>query len=228
MKTITVLLIASLVMLTAIGCAPRIVTFRPTVTETILESRSGEATFSCWPIQCFHTHGLNCLADSIPDDMFAVGFSYLYNDGTPPCNCWYYVDCAFRGGVRFDVGWLRDKRIVDARLTYNDTSCLKRVFVAAENWGVWDARRHLDITGRIRILESGGVEVPVVDFVRAWVEGARPNHGFLLAGPDETFPNWSWDHRLREFGTGVITERGTRQCKSITGPAILVVYYQDE
>ncbi len=200
-------------------------TLNPAVIETVSFSKHGEATYSCWPFTCFHTHGLGCSITVDQSKEVQVGYDYYYDNGTPPCNCWWYVDCVFRGGVRFDLGALQGKGIVGAKLKWtNRGACAANLYVPHQNWGVFNLPSANKVSNPWPPNSSGAGELEVGETVREWVKGNQPNQGWLFVGPDESFANYAWDHGDFEIGSGL---EGIHKCTSAVKGFKLEVLYTD-
>jgi hypothetical protein len=130
-------------------------------------------------------------------------------DDAMPCDHWEYHDV--QALFAFDLSLLRDRAVVDARLTFEvrdvvdggalprEPGCSFQVRAASEPWtdGVTSiarrpvatlpVRRSNTVFDVSRVHEGGGeVTLDVTSAVAAWVRDARDNHGFAIVPfPDQ-------------------------------------------
>ena len=71
-------------------------------------TKNGAADWACGTA-CFQTQGTSCDPGLTADDSTIVGYSHRHDGGTFPCPCWWYVNCAYRGYVGFNVSQLKLK-----------------------------------------------------------------------------------------------------------------------
>ncbi len=187
-------------------------------------SENDAATFSCFPATCFHSHGLACVQEVDTDLKLQVGHHHVYNNGTDPCNCWHYVDCVYRGGISFDLNQLSGKNVVGAKLKWNEKGvCATRLFTPSAPWGNFDLVASEEITTNWdENTPTGAGEIEVGEDVRAWVEGTRPNRGFLFIGDHHGFPHKQWIESSAEIGPPAFLK-----CISAVGGLSLEVLYTD-
>ncbi len=208
------------------GCKDiKTTTLKPALMETVDFVKHGGADFSCWPAVCFHTYGYGCTITVNESKEIQVGYDYHYDNGTPPCNCWWYRDCVFRGGVRFDLGALQGKNIEGAMLKWTDRGqCTANLYVAANNWGEFGLSAANQVMNPWPSNSAGPGELEVGDTVRDWVQGKAPNQGWLFVGPDESFANHEWEEGDAEIGSGL---EGNHKCTSAVKGFELKVLYTD-
>ena len=116
-------------------------------------SANDHADWACFPVACFASQGTGCMFEQIPG-VVKTGYENTYDNGTLPCNCWWWVDCAYRGAVKFDLSSLEGKGFVSARLKFNIMSsnwsgsiasnqiCNMQLYEAHQPWDT--VPRHLD------------------------------------------------------------------------------------
>jgi len=207
------------------GCKDiKTMTLQPSLIDTIDFDKQGAAYWSCWPATCFDEIDYFCTITVNESKEVQVGYDYHYDNGTPPCNCWEYVDCIFRGGVRFDFGALQGKDIVGAKLKWTDRGqCAANLYVPIDDWGELYISPPNQVVNPWPPNSSGPGELEVGDTVRDWVQGKAPNHGWLFVGPDESFPN-QWYEDAAEIGPALL---GTHKCTSAVKGFELKVLYTD-
>ncbi len=230
-------LLLFILLLVWLGCDPKdksgckevkTMTLNPAVIDTVSFNKHGGAKYSCWPVTCFHTYGLGCSITVDKSKEVQVGYDYVYDNGTLPCNCWWYKDCVFRGGVRFDLGALKDKGIVGATLKWsNRGSCAANLYVPDQPWGIFDLLPSNKVSNPWPPGSSGPGKIEKIEIgitVRNWVLGTEPNYGWLFVGPDESFANYAWKEGDFEIGSGL---EGTNKCTSSVKGFQLDVKYTD-
>lgn len=208
------------------GCKQvKTMTLQPDLISTKTFKKNGDADYSCFPFTCFHTHGTACSITVNTTTQVQVGYDYHYDNGTLPCNCWWYVDCVFRGGASFDLSSLQGKGIVGAKLKWsNRGSCASRLFAPSAPWGNFGLNASEEFINPWPPNSSGPGQVEVGPTVRDWVLGNAPNRGFLFVGPDESFANHAWEEGDAEIGSGL---EGTHKCTSAVQGFQLEVLYTD-
>ena len=147
---------------------------------------------------CFHTHGTSCDPGLTADDSTIVGYFHKNHDeGT--CTCWWYLNCAYRGYVGFNVSQFKKTGIISATLKWDpstqrsvgDTAttignCIAKVYVAAEPW-----QKERTISGEEIPWAFTGEndpkpgEINVSQTVRTWLNDNQSNYGFFFVGPNE-------------------------------------------
>lgn len=188
-------------------------------------NKHDDAYFSCWPAVCFQSHGIGCFDITPFSGQVGAGYDYKYHGGTRPCNCWWYQDCVYRGGVRFDIGALQGKNVVAAQLKWADRgACVTRLFVAEKSWDHFGLSPAYEIISPWPPDSTGAGQIEVGITVRDWVKGNAINHGWLFVGPDESFPNASWAESDAEISPPNI---GTHSCTSTVGTFTLTVEFTD-
>ncbi len=216
---------ALLTTLSACGKEVKTMTLQPAVFKTLQFQQHNEADWACFPFTCFFSHGLGCAVTVNPATRVQAGFDYRADDGTAPCNCWWYVDCVFRGGVRFNLAPLNGKTVIGAQLHWDARgSCVAKLYVPNKNWDSFSLSTSGEVGSPWAPSSSGAGQLEVGSTVRDWVEGTQPNFGWIFAGPDETFPNWQWREGDAEIGPG---NTGTHKCTSGVGGFTLVVQFTD-
>lgn len=146
---------------------------------------------------CLFTRGLQ--ARRAPFNQVLVGFDDFWDPGTEPFPCYEKIDVAYRGAVRFDLPAV--PHFVDATLHFDlletrsptidlgsNTSCAARLSIATVDWsnGFGDLIPAEDFVTLPPDSAAGNVGVAPV--VRQWLQGIRPNFGFVLVGRDEGTP----------------------------------------
>jgi hypothetical protein len=216
--------IASLGLLNSCGKEIHKKTLTPSEVGTVPMMKENQAEFSCWPGQCLWVEpwGPKCPINVDQNSKVQVGFDYHYDSGTAPCNCWWYRDCIFRGGVRFDLGAVKNKNIVSAQLKWKERGpCAARLFTATAPWSDPNSASE-QITSPWAPNSQGPGEVEVGQDVRDWLEGKKVNRGWLFVGPDENFPNYVWVEKDPEISPNNI---GTHKCTSAVSGFELVVHF---
>lgn len=208
------------------GVEIKTITLTPITFETETRRIMGNATWSCWPFICYEFDDMfdhDCTPGPFNPGSVYVGYYYYYDNGTEPCNCWWYTDCVYRGSVIFDLSSLQNKGIVLANLKYTDAGPCPRVHFyvpTSSNWpSTWERPPYPIPKG-----SSGPGVIDVTSTVRDWVLGNLPNFGFMLVGQDESFANWLWDTTSAEIGSGL---EGIHRCISSVGGFVLEVKYTD-
>ena len=189
----------------------KVMTLTPSALETFSASRHDQATFSCFPGTCAHTHSTSC-QEEIPGGAILSGFSNRYDSGTSPCNCWWWVDCAYRGAVKFDLTPLKGRGIGSAMLKW-DMSSVSWSGSSASNtfcgMSVWVAGRRWDEVDEIYLggnelasYPKGATEPSALDIstlVRDWASGDQENMGLYFKGPDESFRSKNNDRCMHDI-----------------------------
>jgi hypothetical protein len=161
-------------------------------------TKHNEADWACGTA-CFPTHGTSCNPGLTADDSTIVGYSHSHDGGTWPCPCWWYVNCAYRGYVGFNVSQLKQTGIVSATLKWdpitqrgvggtatNVGNCIAKVYVATEAW-----QKERTVAGEeIPWVFTGEADpkpgdLNVSQTVRGWLNGTQANYGFFFVGPNE-------------------------------------------
>lgn len=152
------------------------------------------------PSACFYTHGTSCAPPAGEPDSTLVGFSHRYDAGTEPCRCWWYVNCAYRGYVGFDISSLPDDAgLVSAILRWVPTNersagstatnvgnCISRAYRATEPWNTDGPTAGEALNYTLPAIDQPAPsELDVSTLVRGWHTGALPNLGFFFTGPNE-------------------------------------------
>lgn len=221
----SLLLIAFLITSWGCGKETKTITLQPTVLDTLEFNEHDESEYSCWPATCFYSHGYSCLTTVDTTKQIEVGFHYKYEPGTKPCNCWWYKDCVFRGGVRFDLGALQGKNIIDAKLKWTERGpCAANLYVPNKDWGTFGLSTSGQIQSPWPANSSGAGEINVGNTVRDWVLGNAPNHGWIFTGDEtESFPNKGWIEGDAEIGPG----NSNSKCTSAVGGFTLEVKFTE-
>jgi hypothetical protein len=158
---------------------------------------------------CFYTSGLGpSFAPS--GTQILVGFENHWDPGTNPFPCWEKIDLAYRTAIKFDMGPLSGKKLWNATLTFTNqktnataaapATCLSEIMYGVSDWsGATDLIQgdsYLDLpTGTnvnvsnptVHISNSTSYQIDVTDAVRGWLNGSRPNFGFVFRGPREDY-----------------------------------------
>lgn len=132
-----------------------------------------------------------------------VGYFHT-NSEVAPCD---FDNTVYRTAVRFDLSKV-SLPIADARLTFEwsegiyrpaydvatneKVSCVRKLLLATHDWrgDPW-GNQPIQIPGepyRDNLTPYAlppAYDINVTDAVRAWLQGARPNYGFVLAGPND-------------------------------------------
>ncbi len=137
----------------------------------------------------------------------SVGYYRDYDSGTAPLACWWWVASVDRGLTRFDLALLGAPadQIVSATLEYDmttkyvnsdvPTNCpeitLASIWIVKEAWSnKFDlSAEHLTDIASQYSCASTHHSRNVTSVVKDWLSGARPNHGFLFVGRDESLPS---------------------------------------
>jgi len=163
------------------------------------QNNHDEASSACVVGACFNSHGTSCEPGLTADDSTIVGYAHSHDAGTQPCPCWWYVNCAYRGYVGFDVAQFKQTGIVSAILKWtpstersggdtatNVGNCIAKMYRATEAWKK-DAPTAGEALSWTFDGEGGAAwsEKDVSLVVRDWLSGAQPNYGFFFVGPNE-------------------------------------------
>lgn len=164
-------------------------------------------TASCGPIPTpvtcgiEHLHGTACLPKGSVDpakEPVGVGFGHYYDPGTQPCPCWQWVNCVYRGFVKFDLSQLKNKGIASAVLTWDnkpevksDTTawpqgedCIKAVAIAETDWNAFSIPGEY-LGGNPSSAGPLGQHETVTATVIDWLNGTKENHGWFFVGENE-------------------------------------------
>jgi hypothetical protein len=134
-----------------------------------------------------------------------TGFSYWYDNGTRPFNCWERVQHQYWGRVKFDLSEVPpDTEIALASLSYrridDGAYCppfpygdpdREMLLVGSRSFqpGLQDVASDRFVRGTGTAAGNGGPvdnavsEWDVTETVQRWLEGEVPNHGLVLEGP---------------------------------------------
>jgi hypothetical protein len=140
-----------------------------------------------------------------------VGFENYFDEGSGLFPCQQKHDLAYRGVVRFDLGGL--KNIVTAKLTFGlhwtsrrpfgttTDSAARRLWLLTGDNVFFQADPLVDLTS-----DQTSFTIDVSTIVRDWVNGTTPNRGFVLSGPNESFPenNDDWVSSYTNFQLDVV------------------------
>jgi hypothetical protein len=137
----------------------------------------------------------------------SVGYFRNYDSGSEPFACWWWVSSVDRGLVRFDLALLGApaEQITSATLEYDlktkyvnpgeATNCpeniLASIWIVNEPWSNnfdLSAEFLTDFTPSYSCMDTHH-SINVSSVVRDWLNGVRPNHGFLFVGGDESLPS---------------------------------------
>ena len=159
---------------------------------------------------CFYSRGLGP-SFSPSGSQILVGFEDFWDPGTNPFPCWEKIDHAYRTAISFDMGPLAGKKLWNATLTFTNqktvatifgapATCLSEIMLGNSDWsGATDLIQgdsYLDLpTGTgvnvnnptVHITNSTAYKIDVTDAVRSWLNGSRPNFGFVFRGPRENY-----------------------------------------
>jgi hypothetical protein len=152
-----------------------------------------------------------------PGNTITVGFTHHYeDDGVLFIPCTDTIDTFYRGAVRFDLSPYTYNHFLSATLTFSILSSTLHgdfpasfpnepgVFSAAagmdlatDNWLEWhsgDGHDYLNgdgshLTVPSEWMLSSTATLDVSSTVRDWLEGNKPNYGFVFFGQDEGFPD---------------------------------------
>ena len=221
----SLLLIAFLVTLWGCGKEVKTITLQPAVLATLDFNEHDQAEWACFPFTCLFTHGQGCSVAVDTTKQIQVGSQYKYEPGTKPCNCWWYVDCVFRGGVRFDLGALQGKNIIGATLKWTERgACATNLYVPDKDWSAFGLSTSGQVQSPWSANSSGAGEVNVSNTVRGWVLGNAPNQGWVFAGDEtDSFPNKGWIEGDAEIGPN----NSNSKCTSAVGGFTLVVQFTE-
>ena len=158
---------------------------------------------------CFYTRGLGP-SFSASGQQLLVGFEDFWDSGTEPFPCYEKIDHAYRTAMKWDLGALSGKKIWKATLSFTNqktvasvtapATCLSEILYGTSDWTSatdlmsGDSYRDLPTgTGvnvnnaSVKITNSTSYELDVTDVVRAWLDGSRPNWGFVFRGAREDY-----------------------------------------
>lgn len=122
-----------------------------------------------------------------------VGFDNFFAEGTPPLPCHDVRAAVFRGGVVFDLS--RFDSVATARLRFDTARSVTRA--GGETTSTIPPKSHATTLGmatqaftsampfdnEATLPSTSNIDVMVSSQVRSWVDGERPNFGFVVAGP---------------------------------------------
>lgn len=169
----------------------------PSKVATTINQKSGHEDLVCGT-PCVNNVPVGCnlensMLENVPSSVL-VGHSAAFNPGTPPCDCWNWVSCSFRGYVQFDMAPLPAPDVMSASLSWgwktekagrvasNDGFCAADLYVAEAPWGPYKiAGSSLGVTNMQKPID-------VSNQVRQWAKNQLPNFGFFLVGPNESLP----------------------------------------
>jgi hypothetical protein len=153
----------------------------------------------------------------IPWDTITVGFVHQYeDDGVLFIPCSDTIDAFYRGAVQFDLSGQTYHHFLSATLTFRILDSTRHYDVpawwpnepgiwsaaagadgATDNWLGWHSGdghdyingdgAHLSMPGEKMLLPTTTLDV--TSMVRDWLEGNKPNNGFVFYGHDEGYPN---------------------------------------
>ena len=192
---ISLVLLSTVIIFLTFACGKKSITVSlspsKVITKTKQKGEHNETT--CVISTCLSTMGHGCEFNPT-DGRVRVGYSNSYDPGTDPCNCWEYLNCAWRAYVKFDFSTLPSTDVIAAKLSWtsttnrgsgdslvNDPTCAKNLFVATEPWGKYA------ISGDPLAGEDFSKSISIGDTVRGWVSGSIQNNGLFFVGPKEKF-----------------------------------------
>lgn len=186
------------------------VTLYPVKTETKTKGKDDNNDFaSCGPIPTpvtcgiDHLHGTGCFPKGISSgpthDPVAAGFGRYYDPGTQPCPCWQYVNCIYRGYVKFDVSNLKGMGIASAVLKWSNNpeiksdtiawgkgeDCIKSIAIADTDWNAYSVPGEF-LQGNPSAPSLKDSKLVVTQTVLQWINGQRENHGWFFVGESES------------------------------------------
>jgi hypothetical protein len=134
-----------------------------------------------------------------------VGYRNYYDSGFCDKNYWGYT---FRGFLKFDLSQVKGK-LVKAKLllTRKSTkrqegdsvttfgSCAESIFIMDEPISGFAAKAHLydkisqskGTTANVKYDGEKNIEIDVTSVVQEWLDGKKPNYGFMFIGPNESY-----------------------------------------
>lgn len=146
----------------------------------------------------------NAPEDVAPASM-RVGFENFYDSGF--CEK-HYLGHAFRGFLKFDLSQVKGK-LVKAKLLLTKKSTKRWEGESASNGGCcagsiyimdapisgFDAKAHLydqipqykGTTAKVKYDGGKNMEIDVTSIVQEWLDGKKPNYGFMFIGPNESY-----------------------------------------
>lgn len=222
MKRVTlILLVLVFVMLIITACnGVQPLTLNKVTTTTASRGAVDQATWATlipFPVPCTYSHGTGP-EPAPPAGIIGVGHSFYSNEGTPPFNCWYYVNHVYRGHVKFDLSALTGKKVVSVIMEWTETaratdggtvwegpdvSCMSEVRAAGSAW-TWDQPAVLAWTAPPN-------RIDVTTTVQGWVATPASNHGFYFVGDDEQMPGRGFNNScmslLSDFRLSVVVAR---------------------
>jgi hypothetical protein len=198
-----------LVPLLLAACAPS-APFRFRATYSLSAAASDVSVWFHWEqdgTNPLGTCGVNVVGVGLPPisaGSTLVGFSNYYDPGTNPFPCRLSSDEVYRGAVRFDLSAIQKLKpdfVESANLNYVVSQSVfcssaggrcvtdRRNCVAEALVGTVDLRGKTHVPGDLPPGESYrfGPSGDVTSVVREWINGTRPNFGFVLKGADESY-----------------------------------------
>ena len=148
------------------------------------------------------SHGEGCgptgISGGLNHDPVGVGFTHFYDPGTKPCACWHYVNCIFRGYVKFNVSSLKGMGIASAELKWSNSpklqshtiqweqgeDCIKSIAIANTNWNAYKIPGDF-LQGNPVAFPLSDSKIVVTHTVIEWINGQRENNGWFFVGEDE-------------------------------------------
>jgi hypothetical protein len=143
--------------------------------------------------------------EEAPAASMRVGYENSYD--TKFCEKRYVGD-AFRGFLKFDLSQVKGK-LVKAKLllTRKSTkrqegdsvstfgSCAESIFIMDEPISGFAAKAHLydkipqskGTTANVKYDGEKNIEIDVTSIVQEWLDGKKPNYGFMFIGPNESY-----------------------------------------
>jgi hypothetical protein len=148
-----------------------------------------------------HLHGTACLPKGSIDpakEPVGVGFGHYYDPGTQPCPCWQWVNCVYRGFVKFDLSQLQNKGVASAVLKWDNNpeiksdtiawpqgeDCIKAVAVAETDWNSFSIPGEY-LGGNPSSAGSLGQHEVVTATIIDWLNGEMQNNGWFFVGENE-------------------------------------------
>ncbi len=155
------------------------------------------------PFPCpLSKHGTGCgptgISSGSNHDPVGVGFTHFYDSGTNPCACWEYINCIFRGYVKFNVSSLKGMGIASAELKWSNSpklqshtiaweqgeDCIKSIAIANTDWNEYEIPGDF-LQGNPAASPLSDSKIVVTHTVIEWINGQRENNGWFFVGEDE-------------------------------------------
>ncbi len=159
---------------------------------------------------CFYTGGLGGHELDYVSGNLLVGYVNSWDPGTDPFPCYEKIDHAYRSAVKFDLAPLAGKKLWKAVLTFTTTkswaavgtpaTCATEMMYGIGDWTgakdlipgdsyqVFPTGAHVNVSNpSVHIVNSTTFSIDVTDAVRAWLDGSRPNWGFVFRGAREDY-----------------------------------------